>query len=210
MTRRLLAAGAALTVLLTACGGTDPVADPAPSTTAPDASATSSDDMTMSDPEGVSSSAMATDEPTARGDHSHPVLQSTATTPDGSTLAIADFAGKTVFVETFATWCSNCRRQLGDTNEAAAQVGDDVVFLVLSVEEDLDPAKLASYQADNGFENVQFAVLSGEGLAAFNEQFGRSVLNAPSTPKFIVWPDGSLSEMTTGFESPDEILAQLA
>lgn len=146
----------------------------------------------------------------ASADDVHPVLAAQATAADGSRFSIADFGGKTVFVETFATWCGNCRRQLGDTNAAAAEAGDDVVFLVLSIETELDPAELATYAADNGFDNVRFGVLDAQGLVDFNAQFGRSVLNAPSTPKFIVRADGSISELTTGFETSQEILGQLA
>ena len=41
---------------------------------------------------------------------------------------ISEFAGTPVVVENFATWCSNCLRQLGDTQDAAAQAGSDAVF----------------------------------------------------------------------------------
>ncbi|MFT5222337.1 MAG: hypothetical protein ACI867_000636, partial [Glaciecola sp.] len=104
-----------------------------------------------------------------------------------------------------------CRRQLIDTDAAAAQVAsDDVVFLVLSIETDIDPANLQIYAEENNFSHVEFGLLDAAGLIALRDQFGRSVLNAPSTPKFLISPDGSLSEMTTGLESVDQILAQLA
>lgn len=133
-----------------------------------------------------------------------------AVAPNGSTFRPADFAGKHVFVETFATWCSKCRQQLGDTNQAAGQVGDNVVFLVLSVETNLDPAVLRDYAASHGFDNLtNFGVLTDESLSVLVDAFGRSVANAPSTPKFTIGPNGAVSELTTGFESVEEILAQI-
>ncbi len=112
-------------------------------------------------------------------------------------------------METFATWCSNCRRQLADTQAAAEQAGDDVVVLALSVETSLDPAALDAYAADNGFEDIRFGVLDEQGLVTLEDRFGGSVLNPPATPKFRVDPDGTVSGLTTGFESTEEILASL-
>ncbi len=132
-----------------------------------------------------------------------------ATAPDGSTFTIGDFAGQQVFVETFATWCSSCRRQLEDTQVAAAQAGDGAVFLALSIETSLDPAELEAYAQQHGFTDIRFGVLEPEALAALDEEFGSKVLNAPSTPKFTVAADGTLSAMTTGPESVEEILSQL-
>lgn len=152
--------------------------------------------------ETVATPAVASDDLTA-------VLRATATAPDGSTFSIDDFAGEPVFVETFATWCSTCRRQLGSTQQAAVDAGDDAVFLILSVETSIDPARLATYAAEEGFADLRFGVLDEQGLAAFAEVFGRSVLNPPSTPKFRVTADGAVSGLTTGLESAEEILATL-
>lgn len=133
----------------------------------------------------------------------------TATLADGSTITLADYAGEQVFVETFATWCSNCRRQLGDTAAAAAAAGDTAEFLALSVETNLDPAELDAYAAENGFTDVTFAVLDDASLATLADTFGNAVLVPPSTPKFTVAADGTVGELATGFESVDEILAQV-
>jgi len=204
---RFLAATATLALVLAACGSeTTPAAD---GTTDPgDATPTAQDGpgpTAAPTPSGTGSETPAADEYQASA-----VTSAVAIAPDGSTFAPADFAGKHVFVETFATWCSKCRAQLGDTNIAAGQAGDDAVFLILSVETDLDPAVLPDYAARNGFDNLaHFGVLTDESLAAFVDEFGRSIANAPSTPKFTIAPDGTLSELTTGFESVEEILAQL-
>lgn len=204
-------------MLLAACGGSEEPAA-APDAMADDGamddadhSGDAMDDADSGDAMGDDADAMGDGDAMAEGDFDHPVLTSVAIRPDGSKVSIADFAGKTVFVETFATWCSTCRRQLQATNEAAGQTGDDVVFLILSVEgENFDASSLAEYADDNGFDNIEFALLDNAGLQAFNEQFGRTVLNAPSTPKFVVQADGTIGEMQTGPESVDEILAQVA
>jgi thiol-disulfide isomerase/thioredoxin len=131
------------------------------------------------------------------------------TDADGQTFTFADLVGRPVFVESFATWCSNCRRQLGDTNEAAAAAGENAVFVALSVETDLDEGDMADYAADQGFDHIRFAVMSPEMLAAFNDAFGNTALNPPSTPHVSVSADGTVGELVTGFDSPEEILASL-
>ncbi|MCA9969052.1 MAG: TlpA family protein disulfide reductase [Anaerolineales bacterium] len=127
----------------------------------------------------------------------------------GETFTLADFAGQTVFVEPMATWCSNCRRQLGNVSAARAQLADDnVVFIGLSVETNIDDAVLAGYQAAEGFDWT-FAVATPELLEGLVAQFGRTVINPPSTPHFIIRPDGSTTELVTGYESPEELIASL-
>jgi thiol-disulfide isomerase/thioredoxin len=128
---------------------------------------------------------------------------------DGASFTLDDFHGTPVFVETFATWCPNCKKQLEATNAAAEQLGDQAVFVALSVETNLSAADVAEYAADNGFDSVRFAVMTPEALAAFVDGLGQSAANPPSTPKVLIDPMGQAGELTTGFESADDIVAQV-
>lgn len=202
MRRTVLATTAALTLALSACSGDDPADDVGLDATS---SPTGDTTTTSGGTDGAATTEAAPhEEPAAE---TSPVLGIVATAPDGSTFTPADFAGQPVVVETFATWCSNCRSQLGSTQEAAAELGDDAVVLALSVETSLDPARLEAYAQENGFTDVRFGVLDAQALATLSDRFGNSVLNPPSTPKFLIAPDGTVGEMTTGPESPDELLA---
>lgn len=125
---------------------------------------------------------------------------------EGNTFTLNDFMGKPVFVENFATWCPNCRAQLGDTNAAAADLGDDAVFIALSVETDLSASDVAEYAADNGFDNIRFAVMTPEFLAAISDHYGNNSINAPSTPHYIIDTHGVAGEMATGTQSADSIV----
>ncbi len=124
----------------------------------------------------------------------------------GETFSLADFAGQTVYVEPMATWCANCRQQLGNVRDAKKQLGDDVTFIALSVETTLSADELARYADDQGFD-FTFAVMTPEMLRALATEFGQSVTNPPATPHFIIGPDGTTSELLTGFSTPDEIVA---
>lgn len=129
---------------------------------------------------------------------------------DGVTFTLADFAGTPVFVQNFATWCTTCRNQLPKTNDAAASLGDTAVFLALSVETDLDASDVAAYAADNGFDNIRFAVMTPDMLAAMVEQFDNSAVNPPSTPHFVVGFDLSVGELKTGSTSADDIVSKVS
>jgi thiol-disulfide isomerase/thioredoxin len=127
----------------------------------------------------------------------------------GESFALSDFAGKTVFVEPMATWCSNCRRQLGNVKDARAQLAaEDVIFDGLSVETTIDDATLAGYADDAGFDWL-FAVVTPEMLQELAAEFGPTIANPPATPHFVIRPDGSATELVTGIEPAGEIIAQI-
>jgi cytochrome oxidase Cu insertion factor (SCO1/SenC/PrrC family) len=126
----------------------------------------------------------------------------------GATFTLADFAGKTVFVEPFATWCTNCRQNLANVHAARRQAGADVVFVALSVEPNIGSEALAAYAADTGYD-LMFAAMPPEMLQALAAQFGQTIANPPATPHFVIRPDGSTGDLVTGIKSTAEILAQV-
>jgi hypothetical protein len=106
-----------------------------------------------------------------------------------------------------ATWCTNCRAQLTNVSQARAGLDpEQVVFVALSVDTTISNDELAPYAQNNGYDWV-FAVMTPEMLGELADSFGRTVTNPPSTPHFIIRPDGSVTDLVTGVESPDEIAA---
>jgi len=127
----------------------------------------------------------------------------------GASFTLADFAGKTVLVEPFATWCTNCRRQLPNVDSARQQVDPtQYVFVVLSVAENVDNATLTQYATDNGC-NFIYAAASMEITQGLVDSFGRSAITPPSTPHFIIRPDGSLTALGTGSHDATALVAEL-
>jgi cytochrome c biogenesis protein CcmG/thiol:disulfide interchange protein DsbE len=127
----------------------------------------------------------------------------------GATFSLADLVGKPVFVEFFATWCSSCLAQLGDTQAAAAELGDEAAFVVLSVETDLGPGDVAAYAERHGFDNLRFAVMTPELLAATVSSLGNSVASPPSTPHLVIDANGVAGDLATGFASASEIVSSI-
>jgi thiol-disulfide isomerase/thioredoxin len=128
----------------------------------------------------------------------------------GEPFTLADFAGKTVYVEPMATWCTNCREQLGIVRDVQAKLDPDrYVFVGLSVETDLPRETLASYADERGWPWL-FAVMSPEMLQELTGTFGLTIGNPPTTPHFVIGPDGTTSALSTGIHPADDLLRDLA
>ena len=125
----------------------------------------------------------------------------------GEVFTLASLEGQTVFVETMATWCSNCRIQLNNVRTARGEIEDrDIVFIALSLETNLSNEELADYTRNEGFDWT-FAVMSPDMLRSLVNTFGRSVSSAPSTPHFIIHPDGTFTDVVNGIDSPERLIA---
>ncbi len=127
----------------------------------------------------------------------------------GETFTLADFAGRTVFVEPMATWCPNCRTQQGYVTQAMDSLNsDDFVFISVSVGENVSNETLASYAERNSFPQI-FVVASPDISNALVEQFGFSALNPPSTPHFTISPAGTVSGLSTGSHRAEMLIEEV-
>jgi thiol-disulfide isomerase/thioredoxin len=203
------------TLLIAACA---PASTPTPTTPPPTATLAPTENTSPTEEITQSSESVAeTDEPAAEAPaeaetlYNGPAWANLPLTDarTGETFTFADFAGKTVYVEPMATWCTNCRRQLPNVEAARQQLDpEQYVFIGLSVAEQVDNTTLANYVNEQGW-NFPFAVASTELTQGMVDSFGRTVITPPSTPHFIIRPDGSLSQIRTGSHSTEAIIADL-
>lgn len=133
------------------------------------------------------------------------VLQDART---GDAFTLGDFAGRPVYVEPMATWCTNCRRQLNTLSAGLDQLPEDAVVIGLSVEQNLRNEVLAGYANDQGYDFL-FAVATPELIEALVAEYGRTVANPPATPHFIIRPDQTVSELYTGQHAIEDIVMQI-
>jgi thiol-disulfide isomerase/thioredoxin len=122
----------------------------------------------------------------------------------GEPFKIADFAGKPIYVEVFATWCPNCQKQLTAVQEARMKT-PDVVYIALSVEGDISNEALTMYADDNMFADIIFAKATPEVLESLVMEFGADITNPPSTPHFFISSTGETSELITGIEDANKL-----
>ncbi len=131
----------------------------------------------------------------------------------GEAFTLADFAGKTLYVESMATWCGECFEQLSRVQEAFARIPeterDEIVLVALSSEIDLPREDLASYAEKTGFP-LLFAVMPEAMLKTMVDDIGREWAIPPAMPHLIVSPDGTIGDLHTGGSSAEELLALFA
>ena len=83
---------------------------------------------------------------------------------DGNYLTLADFRGKIVALQFWATWCFPCREELPTVDALQGELGGaDFTFIPLSVDRDGSDL-VRQYYADNGIVNL--SVYIDEGMNA--------------------------------------------
>jgi thiol-disulfide isomerase/thioredoxin len=71
---------------------------------------------------------------------------------DGETVALADFEGKSVMINFWATWCPPCLDELPLIQDYADRYADE--FIVLAVNAGEEQAKVAQFVAEYGYDLV--------------------------------------------------------
>ena len=123
----------------------------------------------------------------------------------GETFTIAELAGKPLFIESMAIWCSNCRAQQGRFTEAFGQLAPGTAeYVVLTVDPSETAEDLARYKSERGFTG-RYAVAGKELAKALDAEFGPNAINPPSVPVIFVSPTGEV-EFSTGPESVEQIV----
>ncbi len=117
-----------------------------------------------------------------------PLSQLKLTDLEGKPLNLADFAGKPVFLNFWATWCGPCVSEMGSIEQVSKQFKNEIVFLAVSNE---SPAIIRSYVRKNNY-TFSFARLEGSYLDAY-------VVALPTT--MLLDRKGNLVEDIEGFRN---------
>lgn len=119
---------------------------------------------------------------------------------DGRNIALDSFAGKTVVLNVWATWCAPCRAELASLQALSEQL-NPTAFAVIGVSVDEEGAFVREYLHDVGVRFPNFLDPSGDVTTA---QLG--VTSYPQT--FVIGPDGALRHRVVGqrdWASPDMV-----
>jgi thiol-disulfide isomerase/thioredoxin len=106
----------------------------------------------------------------------------TASGLDGTTIRLSDFRNKVVVIDTWATWCGPCVQQRPAMIELAKAYQDvpDVVFLMVSVDKDVERWKKYALQTNNHQYGMDVIIPDG-----MNGEFGNKYL-VKAIPKYIL------------------------
>jgi thiol-disulfide isomerase/thioredoxin len=120
-----------------------------------------------------------------------------ANTPQGKTYSLADFSGKYVVIDVWATWCGPCKIQSPKFDKVANSYknNENVVFIALSVDE-----KLEKWLVDVADKKVNVMQLHSNNLNEFSKQY-----NVTAIPRFIlIGKNGELLNSNLPFPDTDE------
>jgi len=139
---------------------------------------------------------------TAAGEPAQPFE---GTTPDGRQVKLADFKGKVVLVDVWATWCGPCRAQTPHLKKLEEELkGRDVVFISYSVDEPKDLEKWKKMVAADQLGGVQLI-----GPAAFKSPICTNY-KITAIPRFMVFDkQGNIVSIDAPRPSAPELKALL-
>ena len=60
---------------------------------------------------------------------------------DGKTISLAEFKGEVIFMNMWATWCPPCIAEMPNINKLHKEVGDEIAFVMISLDDDFETAK---------------------------------------------------------------------
>ncbi|EKF17791.1 thiol:disulfide interchange protein TlpA [Nitratireductor pacificus] len=123
--------------------------------------------------------------------------------PDGQAMSIADFGGKVVLLNLWATWCAPCREEMPALDTLQEEKGSDR-FEVVAVNVDRgDDTKPKAFLEETGIESLGY--YRDSSMKIFNDLKGQSLaLGLPAT--LLIGTDGCLLAHMNGpaeWASPD-------
>ncbi|MCP5025753.1 MAG: TlpA family protein disulfide reductase [Actinomycetia bacterium] len=117
---------------------------------------------------------------------------------DGTTATFADFAGKPLVVNFFASWCGPCRAEMPDFQAVHETLGDDVVFLGFAFQDRPEDARALVEET-----GVTYAFATDPGQ--FQADFGGIAM--PTTA--FVNENGRIIDVHSGLLDQDGLLERI-
>jgi peroxiredoxin len=118
-------------------------------------------------------------------------------------FTINDYEGTPVLVESFAVWCPTCTKQQKNIKEFHEKYGELAVSISLDTDENENEAKIKDHTNKNEFDWI-YAISPNEVTQQLIEEYGLTIVSAPSVPIILICEDGS-TRLMKGLKTADEL-----
>ncbi|MEE9525835.1 MAG: redoxin family protein [Candidatus Woesearchaeota archaeon] len=124
-----------------------------------------------------------------------------------TTYKISDF-DKPILLESFAVWCPTCRKQQEKIKELHEDIGDAAISISIDTDPNEEEAQVIRHAENNDFDWI-FTVSPIQVTQALIDDFGITVVNAPSAPVVLICPDGAAKLLGRGVKSANELKQEI-
>jgi len=133
------------------------------------------------------------------------------TTGETFTLSELTNQGKPILLESFAVWCPTCTRQQQEIKKLHSdpQVGESFISVSIDTDPNEDAERIREHIEKNGFD-WRYIVAPIEFTQDLIDQFGVSIVNAPSAPVILICPEGGVRKLDSGVKDVNELKEELA
>ncbi|WP_370616395.1 TlpA family protein disulfide reductase [Mumia sp. Pv 4-285] len=121
-----------------------------------------------------------------------PAPELSGETLDGDQVALSDFAGKTVVVNVWGSWCADCRVEAPAFAAVDAESGDDVQFLGINIRD----SRAAALAYDENFGITYPSIYDRTGQAVLGFRDSLPSMAVPTT--WVIAPDGTVAARMLG------------
>jgi len=106
---------------------------------------------------------------------------------DNSNYKISELSDNPVLIESFAVWCPTCTKQQNQIKELHEDIefGDKFYSITLDTDPNEEEGKVLEHARSNGF-TWRYSVSPSDLTNALIDEFGISVVNAPSAPVILI------------------------
>lgn len=126
----------------------------------------------------------------------------------GQTFRVKDYKGKPILLESFAVWCSKCLAQQKKMKELRAMEGEEIIHIALDTDPNEDESIVRNHIQANGFD-WYYSVAPAEMTKSLIEEFGITIVSAPSVPVILICPDQSARLLERGQKTPEKLLSEI-
>ena len=117
---------------------------------------------------------------------------------EGNAYTLADFRGKPVILNFWATWCGYCQVEMPDFEEKFREYGDDIHFIMLNVtdgsQETVETA--SAFIAEQGYTFPVYYDTALSAASAYNTSGLPVTYFIDADGNFVAWQQGMLTAET--------------